>query len=214
MIFFFSASRLLEQFERVAVAFRHFFAIDARHAGGSVDHPGLRQHEDLAEDRVERARQIAADFDVLHLILADGHDVRVVRQNVGRLQHGIGEQAGVGTDPLGDFVLVGHAAREQAHRRAGHQQPIKFGDLGHVGLHEERRAVGIEPQGQQIGGGVERVLPKLLAVADRRQGVQVGDEIKRLLGLILQFDVLPNRAEIVAPVKTTCRLNAGENSHG
>jgi hypothetical protein len=75
------------------------------------------------------------------------------------------------------------------------------------------KPVGIEPQGEQIGGGVERVLPEFLAVADRRQGVQVGDEIERIVGLILQFDVLPNRAEIVAPVKTASRLDAGENSH-
>ena len=73
---------------------------------------------------------------------------------------------------------------------------------------------GFEPQGQQIDGGVERVLPKLLAVADGRQGVQVGDEVEGVVGLVLQVDVLPDRAEIVAPVKSAGRLDAGKNTHG
>ena len=51
-------------------------------------------------------------------------------------------------------------------------------------------------------------------VADGRQRVQIGDEVEGPLGLPLQFDVLPDRAEVVAPVKSARRLNAGENSHG
>ena len=53
-----------------------------------------------------------------------------------------------------------------------------------------------------------------LAVADRGQGVQVGDEVEGVVRLALQFDVLPDRAEVVAPVKSARRLNAGENAHG
>ncbi len=51
----------------------------------------LREYENVAELVVEAAGQIAADLDVLHLVLAHRHDVAVVGQDVGRLQDGIGE---------------------------------------------------------------------------------------------------------------------------
>src|SRR5438045_8995942 len=42
--------------------------------------------------------------------------------------------------------------------------------------------------------------------------MQIRDEIKRGI-FMLQIDVLPDGAEIVAPVKSARRLNAGENAH-
>jgi hypothetical protein len=42
--------------------------------------------------------------------------------------------------------------------------------------------------------------------------VQVGDEVVRLVAM-LQVDVLPYRAEIIAPVKSAGGLDSGENSH-
>ena len=70
----------------------------------------FRQHERLAEVVVEAAGDVAADFDVLHLVGADGHDVGVVGQNVGRHQHRIREQPRIGGQALGDFIFVGDAA--------------------------------------------------------------------------------------------------------
>src|SRR5688572_8110380 len=43
--------------------------------------------------------------------------------------------------------------------------------------------------------------------------MQVGDEVIRFGRLILQVDVLPDGAEIVAPMKRAGRLNAAENAH-
>ena len=131
---------------------------------------------------VEASGQIAGDLDVLHLVFADGHQVGVVEQNVGRHQHGIGEQPGVGRQPFGLLILVGVTSFEQAHRRDGHQQPAQFRDFGHVGLHEQRRrgrdrAPG--PAGQWPRRGcIARALP----IADGRQRVQVGDEVEGRIG--------------------------------
>ena len=56
-------------------------------------------------------------------------------------------------------------------------------------------------------------LRNCVGIADGRQGVQIRDEI--VSGrLVLQIDVLPDGAEIVAPVEAAGRLNAGENVHG
>ena len=162
---------------------------------------------------VEAAGQIAADLDVLHLVLADRHDVGVVGQNVGGHQHRIGEQPGVGRQPLGLLLLVGVASFQQPQRRAGHQQPAQLGDLRHVRLHEQRGPLRVEAQGQQIECRVECRLPQPLRIADRGQRVQVGDEVIGLV-LVLQGNVLANRAKVVAPVKTPRRLNSRKNTHG
>ena len=65
----------------------------------------LGQHERLAEVVVEAAGNVAADLDVLHLVLAHRHDVGVVDQNVGRHQHGIGEQPASAGSPLAFLSL-------------------------------------------------------------------------------------------------------------
>ena len=72
-----------EKFDRVVVTLRHFLAVGARHLRRSVERFGLRQHERLAELMIEAAGEIATDFDMLHLIGPDRHDIGVVRENVG-----------------------------------------------------------------------------------------------------------------------------------
>ncbi len=90
-----------------------------------------------------------------------------------------------------------------------------MGHLGYVGLHEERGPLGIEAQGQQVERRVERIAAQLGRFADRGQGMHVGNEVKGRFRLVLQIDVLADRAEIVAPVKTAGGLNAGKHAwHG
>ncbi len=101
------------------------------------------------------------------------------------------------------------AAFQKSHRRLRHQKPRQLGHFGHVGLHEQRGLLGIKAQRQQIQRGVQRVSGQRFPVPHRRQGVQVGDEVKRRLVAVLQRDVLPDRAKIIAPVKAARRLNAG-----
>jgi hypothetical protein len=46
-------------------------------------------------------------------------------------------------------------------------------------------------------------------IADRGQGVQVGNEIEGTVALALQVNVLPDRTKVIAPMKAAGRLNAG-----
>ena len=46
----------------------------------------------------------------------------------------------------------------------------------------------------------------------RRQRVQIGDEVIRLI-FVLQGNVLADGAEVIAPVEAAGRLNAGKNTH-
>ena len=52
---------------------------------------------------------------MLLLVPPDRHDVGIVNQNVRRHQHRIGEQAVVGREAVGNFVLVAVCALQQAH---------------------------------------------------------------------------------------------------
>ena len=70
---------------------------------GVVENMRARLGEGLAEAGVEAARDLARQLEVLRLVLADRHLARLVEQDVGRLQHRIGEQPGV--DVVG--VLLG-----------------------------------------------------------------------------------------------------------
>lgn len=162
---------------------------------------------------VEPLGQIAGDLDVLHLIEPDRHHIAVVDQDVGGHQDGIGEQAGIGGESLGDLVLVGVTLLQQAHLRDRHQQPRQLGDFGHVRLAEQRRPLRIESQSQQVNRRILRKPAQRLRIANGRQGVQIGDEVERLI-VVLQVDVLLDRTEVIAPVESTCGLDTGENTHG
>ena len=65
---------------------------------------------------VEAGGQIATDFDMLYLICTDGDGVGIVGQDVGGHQDGISEQAGVGGEAFSNFIFVGGATFQQAHR--------------------------------------------------------------------------------------------------
>ena len=58
--------------KRIVVTLRHFFAVGARYAGRVFEHVFLRHEEHFAEFVVETSSEVSADFDVLHLVLADG----------------------------------------------------------------------------------------------------------------------------------------------
>jgi hypothetical protein len=73
--------------------------------------------------------------------------------------------------------------------------------------------VRIDAEGHEVNRQVERVLTQQLAVVDRGQRVQVGDEVVRLVAM-LQVDVLPDGGKIISPVDSTGRLNAGKYAHG
>ena len=103
---------------------------------------GFGQPEDVftaAEDPVEPLGDVAGDLQVLLLVLADGHQVGVVEQDVGRLKHRVGEEPVLGGEPLLDLVLVAHALLQPAHRGHGGEQPGQLGRFRNIGLNEQRR---------------------------------------------------------------------------
>ena len=146
------------------------------------------------------------------LILTYRYDVGVIRQNVSGLQNRIGKQPDIARQAARYFILVRNTSLQQSHGSVRHQQPTQFADLWHVTLHKQYCVLWIEPQGQQVDGGIQRQFHQLLLVSNRRQGMQIRDEIVSFI-FRLQVDVLPDRTKIVAPVKTTGRLNSRKYAH-
>ena len=83
--------------------------------------------------------------------------------------------------------------------------------LGPVALDEQRAALRVEAQGEQRGGHLARPLAQDGRVVRARQRVVVDDAVDRLV-LVLQPDVVADRAEVVAEVGDAGRLDAGEDA--
>ena len=73
---------LAENLDGVAVALAHLLAVEARDCCAFLADARLGDDEGLAVKLVELAGDVARDFEMLLLVLADRDDVRVVKQNV------------------------------------------------------------------------------------------------------------------------------------
>ena len=145
---------------------------------------------------------------MLLLILANGHAVGIVRQNVRGHQDRVSEKPCVRRQAFREFFLVRVAALQKAHGAARQKEPRQLGHFRNVGLNEKRGFFRVQADREEIDRHVERRLAEALFVADGRQRVQIGNEVKRVFAFALKRDVLAVRAEIVSPVRISGRLNA------
>jgi hypothetical protein len=102
---------------------------------------------------VEAAGQFAGELDVRNLVLAHRHLVGAVDQDIGAHQQRIAEEAVGGQILVGQLfllVLVGRHALQPAERRHHRHQQVQLGVLGHLGLDEQRRLVGIDTGRQPV----------------------------------------------------------------
>ena len=139
------------QQDGVAIALRHLAAIGAGQLGrrGKQD-IGLGKHFAAVElvEVVEAARHLARQLDMRRLVLADGHILRLVQQNVGRHQQRIAEKAVGGQILAGQILLhllvAGHAL-EPAERSDHAEQQLQFGMLQNMALQKEHGFAGSSP---------------------------------------------------------------------
>ena len=127
-----------EDGESIIVAFAHLLAIESGDLGNAFANAGLRHDESaFAVLVVDFSDEIAGHLKVLFLVVTDGHDVGIVKQDVRRHERGISEKRVVGGNAFRDFVLIRVAAFEEAHGTNGRENPSQFVDFGHRALFEK-----------------------------------------------------------------------------
>jgi hypothetical protein len=174
--------------------------------------PVLGLDQRLAEALVEAARDLAHQLDVLALVLADRHLVRLVGENVSRLKHRIEKEPGGDELALLRRLLLElvHPVEVPVSGYRG-QQPAKLGVLMHVGLAKQNATLRVEPRREQNRGRVLDTLAELGRVVVDRDRVQVDDAIERFAPL-LPLHILANRADVVTEVLAAGGLDAREDA--
>ena len=104
------------------------------------------------------------------------------------------------------------SALQQSHRRYGAENPGQLSYLRHIGLAEERGPLRIKSAGEEIERHPARIFAQGLRIAQAREGMIIGDEVKRL-ALSLERDGGPHHAKIVADVEDAAGLDAGKDAH-
>ena len=161
---------------------------------------------------IEFLRDVAREFEMLLLILADRHVGGAIDQNVGR------HQVRIGVEPDRDVLAIlaglllelGHAV-EPAQPRDAIEHPGEFGVLGDLALVEDDLLLRIDAAGEERRGHLARVARQLARVLPHRDGVQIDHAIDAVIAL-LQRDEFGDRAEIIAEVQIAGRLHAGKNA--
>ena len=149
---------------------------------------------------------------MLFLVLAYGHQVGVIHQDVGSHQHGVGEQGVAGGESLGDFIFVGMAAFQQAHRTDGAEYPGQFIDFRHSGLAEKDAFFGIQAHGQKVRSEVAAVFPQRVCVVNGAHGVVVRQEVERFPAF-LHADSRFHGSEVVADMQLAAGLKTCDDTH-
>jgi hypothetical protein len=171
-----------------------------------------RHGEDVAALGIDALSEVAAEFDVLPLILADRNEVGVVEEDVRRLQDGVGEDPGIDAFPplgLTARLELSHPV-EPSHRSQGLEDPAQLGVCRHVRLHEDLASLWVDPAGDVHRRQLQRQRTQTLGIRMLGQRVQV-DDAEEVLVPILVAGPVAQGAEIVTEVQTEVRLDTAEH---
>ena len=190
--------------------------LEVHHPGAGARDRGLGHDERVAVARVEPDRDVAGELDVLALIVAHRHAVGVVEEDVGRHQGRVGEQArgdelaGLAADLSLNCVMRCSSPIDAVHSRSQASRACSGTWL----CTNSVQTSGSSPQATSIVAIVERLVPQLGGVVGEREGVEVDDAVVGLV-LVLVDRPVPDRAQVVADVGLTARLDAREHDrHG
>ena len=198
---------------RVRVGLAHLARriLQAHDACTGLREIALGQLEHLAVGVVEARRDVARELEVLRLVRADRHIVRLVEQDVACHERGVGEEAGIDVvRVLRALVLELRHARELAELGAAVHDPAHLRVALVVALHEDEALIRVDAAGEEQRERLARLRAALGRVDVDREGVEVGDEI---VAEVLLLQILPalDGAEIVTEREDARRLDAGKD---
>ena len=177
-------------------------AVDADQ-GRDVADQRVGDGKHLAVEVVEAAGDLAGDFQVGRLVLADRDEVAAHDQDVGRLEDRVAEQAVRGGLELevADDVFEGGSALEPGHRDQHAEQQVQLAGLGDERLEVDRAALGVDADAEVVEDELADVLADVARVLEAGgQGVVVGDDEEAVV-LVLEPDAVRQRADVVAEVE-------------
>ena len=146
------------------------------------------------------------------MVCADGHERRLVQEDIRRHEHGVIHQPHVHVvGVLGALVLELRHAGELSRIGDGVEHPCELGVRGNVRLHEQHALFGVDAAGDEQRHQLERIPPQrrgLLLDGDR---VQVCHRIDAVV-FLLQLDEVADGADVVADGDRAARLNGGKQT--
>ena len=159
---------------------------------GTFDGHG-RRHEARAVEVVELGGNVARQLDMLELVLANGHVSGPEEQNVGRLQHRIGEQAErrVGESTVGRLVLELVHARQLRHCHLAAEYPAELAVIGHLRLLVEYGALRVDAAREQSRRAFINIVTVILYIKIRQINLKNNNNNNKVDQIILeQFRLL------------------------
>ena len=202
--------------ERRVDGLRHLAlgVLQVHDAGARAGDGGFRDREGLPVAVVEPDRDLAGQLQVLALVVAHRDRRCVVQEDVGRHEAGVGEEPDPDRLlPLALVLELGHAP-ELAHGGGALEQPGEPGVLWHVALNEQGAAVRVEPDCEEVEGGIERVGPDGGRVDVRGQRVEVHDAVEGIVP-VLEGHPVPQGPEVVPQGEVARGRDAGKDPvHG
>mmetsp|Transcript_17257 Transcript_17257/g.53057 ORF Transcript_17257/g.53057 Transcript_17257/m.53057 type:complete len:397 (+) Transcript_17257:2011-3201(+) len=151
----------------------------------------------LAVEVVEAPRDVARQLEVLALVLAHGHQARLVQEDVRGHEDRVVEEADSHIFALLRlFLFILDHALEPVERRHAVQEPAELRMRRDVALDEDGALRGVDARRDVERRRVERLLAQLLRVMGRGDGVQV-DDAKQAVVVVLELHPLADRAEII-----------------
>ena len=201
---------VVRKIDRVSVALGHLAVVESGEPRKRCQQ-WLRFDEELAVEVVKPADDFATQFQMRHLILAHRNELRVVNDDVGRLQQWIPEKTQRREILLGelfDLLFVGRDPFQPGNRNSHREQQKEFRVFGHQRLNEECRPFGIETRGEPVGRHVEGARHDLRGVGViAGERMPVGDEIEAIV-LILKGGPIIQRSDKVPEVQLSGRAHA------
>ena len=197
----------------VLCALAHLFRriIQGHNAGAFLQIAAFRNDEGLLVLVVYPGGNVAAQLNMLLLIVTHRNDVRIIQQNVGSHQHRIGEQTSRCRLFILAFILeLGHSGQLAGIGLAG-QHPSQFCVTRNIRLHENDGFLWIDSYRQIQGSHIQNMLPQGFRILRHGDGMLVHDTVNAFM-IILQLYELLQCTQIISQVNVSCRLYAGKNS--
>ena len=147
----------------------------------------------------EALGNVARQLQMLFLVNANGHKVRLIQKDIRRHQNGVGKQAAVDIlGVLGAFLFELMHARQVSKGAKTTQHPRELCVCGHMALHKHYAFFGVDAAGQQKGRRLARLAAQGRGVLPHGDGVFVHHGIDAFI-FVLQLGPVAHRPHIIAP---------------